>query len=97
MKKYLLFSCCDYYPLGGVNDLKGCFTKEEILHLLKNNLNELDDDYVNIFDLKTMTPVLNPNEDCSDDEGYLYEDFNFSLDEDLDDMKKLIKIIESRS
>lgn len=97
-KRYLLFLCDHYYPMGGVNDLKDSFTKEEILYLLKNNMNELVDyDYVNIFDLKTMTPIVNTDEDCEEDEGYLYESFNFSLDEELDDIEKLIKIIEGEN
>lgn len=98
-KRYLLFLCESYYPMCGVNDLKGCFTKDELIYLLKNNLNKNDElegyDYMNLFDLKTMSPIINRDEDYKDDEGYMYETFNFEVDEDYGDIERLIKIINN--
>lgn len=94
-KRYLLFSCCDYYPMGGINDLKGCFTKKELLYILQNAFDSLDD-YINIFDLKTMKAIRNVDED---DENY--ENFNFALDDEMfdedeeDDLDKLMEIIRN--
>ena len=55
MKRYWLFGCRQYYPNGGLDDLRGTFDKyEDCLYYIDTQFNEIDRDdiWFSIFDSK---------------------------------------------
>lgn len=54
MKKYLLFAYENYYPSGGLNDLK---ETSDSLEALLTNVSSYEDYYIHIYDGDTFEAV----------------------------------------
>lgn len=57
-KRFILFSCCPYYPKGGARDFKGSFDTEQEAMAAHAKLYEEDDylnDVANILDTATTS------------------------------------------
>ena len=53
MKRYLIFSYDNYYPMGGFEDFKCDFdTKEEVIRYIKEH-NLKEEDYLCVVDIQT--------------------------------------------